>query len=105
MLLGPQPYHTGETDTPEAVGEGAVSGNQVSIPAAIRERADVSDGDRLRWFWEDGELDVEIVRRRRGAFEDFEGYEPTEPRTDPDLAGLEPAGSLDAGDPRNGSEE
>lgn len=95
----------GDTKTPDAVGEGAVSGNQVSIPATIRERADVSDGDRLRWFWDDGELSVEIVRRRQGAFEDFEGYEPENTRTDPDLAGLEPAGTLDAGEPRNRSEE
>lgn len=83
----------------EAIGEGAVSGNQASIPASIRERADIEDGDRLRWRWRDGELDVEVIRRRSGVFEDFDGFDGTDEPTDLDRAGLAPSGVLDASDP------
>lgn len=88
-----------DTDTGDVVSEGAVSGNQASIPAAIRNRANIRDGDTLRWYWDDGELAVEIVRRRSGAFDDFEGFEGRGPAPDHDLAGLEPAGEREAGDP------
>lgn len=54
-----------ESEHTETVGEGAISGNQASIPATIRERADIEDGDRVRWRWYDGELSVEIVRQRK----------------------------------------
>lgn len=83
-----------DADDGETVGEGAVSGNQASIPAAIREQADIEDGDTLRWRWRDGELSVEVVRRRYGVFEDFEGFEGTGEPIDHDQAGLEPAGEL-----------
>lgn len=88
------------SDSEEAVGEGAVSGNQASIPAAIRERADIRDGDRLRWYWDDGELSVEVVRQRSGVFSDFDGFEGSEATVDPDLVGLVPSGERDAGEPR-----
>jgi len=84
-------------DAPETIGEGAVSGNQASIPAAIRERADIEDGDTVRWRWHEGELSVEIVRRRTGVFVDFEGFEGEHETFEHDLAGLELAGEYDAG--------
>lgn len=90
-----------QSDTPETVGEGAVSGNQASIPAAIRERADIEDGDRLRWYWEDGELPVEVIRRRAGAFADFQGFDGRDDQFDHDRVGLEPAGDRDVGTPRS----
>lgn len=87
------------SDSEEAVGEGAVSGNQASIPAAVRERADIRDGDRLRWYWDDGELSVEVVRQRSGVFADFDGFEGADAPVDPDEVGLEPAGERDAAEP------
>ena len=45
----------------------------VTIPAAIRRRLDIEAGDSLRWdVTEGGELTVEVVRQRYGAFDDFE---------------------------------
>ncbi len=58
--------------TPDEVGEGTVSGNQVSIPAHIRDRFDIEDGDVLRWKIVDDELQVEVHSQERGVFEDFE---------------------------------
>lgn len=55
----------------EIVGEGKVSGNQVSIPAHVRRRLDIEDGDVIRWTVVGGELRVEVVNQRLGAFEDF----------------------------------
>jgi bifunctional DNA-binding transcriptional regulator/antitoxin component of YhaV-PrlF toxin-antitoxin module len=57
------------------VGEGTVSGNQVSIPAHIRREFDIEDGDVIRWKIVDGELEVEVLNRREAA---FEGFEPGE---------------------------
>lgn len=84
-------------DAPETIGEGAVSGNQASIPAAIRERADIEDGDKVRWQWRNGELSIEIVRRRTGVFTDFDGFDGESEAFEHDRAGLEPAGEYDAG--------
>ncbi len=43
----------------------------VTVPAAIRRRLDIEAGDELRWgTTDDGELTVEIVRQRYGAFTD-----------------------------------
>lgn len=89
-----------QSDTPETVGEGAVSGNQASIPAAIRERADIEDGDKLRWYWNDGVISVRVIRRRTGVFEDFEGFKGRDEQVAHDRAGLEPAGNRDVGTPR-----
>lgn len=59
-----------------ADAESKVSGNQANIPARIRRELDIDDGDRLRWILsEDGELQVEVVSRRRGTFSDFGGYD------------------------------
>jgi len=57
------------------VGEGTVSGNQVSIPAHIRREFDIEDGDVIRWKVVDGELEVEVLNRREDV---FEGFEPGE---------------------------
>ncbi|SMO83599.1 AbrB/MazE/SpoVT family DNA-binding domain-containing protein [Halorubrum cibi] len=43
----------------------------VTIPAALRRRLDIEPGDKLRWnVTEGGDLAVEVVRQRYGAFED-----------------------------------
>ncbi|WP_049926382.1 AbrB/MazE/SpoVT family DNA-binding domain-containing protein [Halopiger goleimassiliensis] len=56
--------------------ESKVSGNQANIPARIRRQLDIDDGDRLRWtVEEDGTVQVEVVHRRGGTFEDFTGYD------------------------------
>jgi AbrB family looped-hinge helix DNA binding protein len=45
----------------------------VTIPASLRRRLDIEPGDRLRWEAdEDGNLSVEVVKQRYGAFDDFE---------------------------------
>ncbi|WP_353635027.1 AbrB/MazE/SpoVT family DNA-binding domain-containing protein [Halobacterium sp. NMX12-1] len=42
----------------------------VTIPAALRQRLDIEAGDKLRWHVdEDGDLSVEVVQQRYGAFE------------------------------------
>ncbi|MEM4782411.1 MAG: AbrB/MazE/SpoVT family DNA-binding domain-containing protein [Halalkalicoccus sp.] len=57
------------TDHPE---ETAVSERgMVTIPASLRRRLDIESGDKLRWeIGEGGDLSVELVRQRYGAFED-----------------------------------
>ena len=43
----------------------------VTVPAAVRRRLGIDSGDRLRWrVSDDGELQVEVVRERYGAFAD-----------------------------------
>ena len=60
--------------TEEAPEETKVSDRgMVTIPAALRRRLDIEPGDKLRWdIDDDGTLSVEIVKERRGAFDDFE---------------------------------
>lgn len=57
---------------PDEVGEGTVSGNQVSIPARIRRRLEIDDGDIIRWKVVDDELVVEVLHRSEETFDDFE---------------------------------
>lgn len=64
---------------PDEIGEGTVSGNQVSIPAHIRRRFDIDDGDVIRWKVVDDELVAEVRARGEGVFEDFEPGESDEP--------------------------
>jgi AbrB family looped-hinge helix DNA binding protein len=43
----------------------------VTIPATLRRRLDIEAGDKLRWDAdEEGNLSVEVVRQRYGAFAD-----------------------------------
>ncbi|MFT4931416.1 MAG: antitoxin PrlF [Natronomonas sp.] len=43
----------------------------VTIPASLRRRLDIEAGDKIRWnVDEEGNLSVEVVRQRYGAFED-----------------------------------
>ncbi|QSG08046.1 AbrB/MazE/SpoVT family DNA-binding domain-containing protein [Halapricum desulfuricans] len=43
----------------------------VTIPASLRHRLDIEAGDKLRWDIDDeGNLSVEVVKQRYGAFED-----------------------------------
>lgn len=65
--------------TPDEVGEGTVSGNQVSIPAHIRRRLEIEDGDVIRWKVVDGDLVAEVQDTGEGAFEDFEPGASEEP--------------------------
>jgi AbrB family looped-hinge helix DNA binding protein len=45
----------------------------VTVPAALRRRLDIEPGDKLRWSTDDdGDLSVEVVRQRYGAFEGAE---------------------------------
>jgi AbrB family looped-hinge helix DNA binding protein len=44
----------------------------VTIPASLRRRLDIETGDKLQWDTdEDGNLSVEVVKQRYGAFDDF----------------------------------
>lgn len=48
----------------------------VTIPADIRYRLDIEPGDKLRWdVTDEGDLTVEVIRQRFGAFEDYEPVE------------------------------
>lgn len=64
----------------------------VTIPADLRRRLDIEPGDKLRWgVTEDGELTVEVVRQRYGAFDDFEAVPMSgDGLQTHDLAGHEP---------------
>ena len=45
----------------------------ITIPAALRQRLDITAGDKLRWdIDQEGNLSVEVVKQRYGAFDDFE---------------------------------
>ncbi len=69
-----------------------MSGNQASIPANVRKALDIEDGDVLRWRIVSGELEVTIVRRRTGVFDDFEpgrSEEPVDVVDEHDRFGLE----------------
>lgn len=45
----------------------------ITVPAAVRRRAGIEAGDKLRWAVdEEGTLSVELVKQRVGVFEDFE---------------------------------
>jgi len=45
----------------------------VTIPASLRRRLDIEPGDKLRWDTDDeGNLSVEVVKQRYGAFDNFE---------------------------------
>ncbi|USZ68621.1 AbrB/MazE/SpoVT family DNA-binding domain-containing protein [Halorussus salilacus] len=48
----------------------------VTVPAAIRNRLDIQPGDKLDWkVTDDGQLAVEVVQQRYGAFDDFEAVD------------------------------
>ena len=55
----------------EAPAETTVSDRgMVTIPAALRRRLDIESGDKLRWTTDDeGDLSVEVVKQRYGAFD------------------------------------
>lgn len=45
----------------------------VTVPASIREQADIESGDKIRWSVDDdGTVSIEIVKQRVGVFDDFE---------------------------------
>jgi AbrB family looped-hinge helix DNA binding protein len=54
----------------------------ITVPAAVRKRAGIEAGDKLRWHVdEQGDLSVEIVKQRYGAFSELEPIE-TDEKTD-----------------------
>jgi bifunctional DNA-binding transcriptional regulator/antitoxin component of YhaV-PrlF toxin-antitoxin module len=61
----------------------------VTVPAAVRRAVGVEAGDKLRWHVdEDGDLSVELVKQRYGAFSRLEPVdvgEPTDAAEDHDL--------------------
>lgn len=50
-------------------------GHGASVPAPIRRRHDIRPGDKLVWKSDGERIEVEVKRRRRGAFEDFEPFD------------------------------
>nr|WP_245998650.1 AbrB/MazE/SpoVT family DNA-binding domain-containing protein [Halalkalicoccus subterraneus] len=45
--------------------ESKVSGNQANIPARIRRKLGIDDGDQLRWHLEDdGSIRVEVIQQQ-----------------------------------------
>lgn len=54
-------------------------GHAASVPAPIRRRHDIRPGDKLVWTSDGERIEVEIKRKRPGAFEDFDGYDIGEP--------------------------
>ena len=75
---------------PEIVGETTVNESySVTVPAAIRQEADVDAGDKLRWHVdEDGSLSVELVKQQYGAFSELDPVdigESTDAAEDHDL--------------------
>lgn len=58
--------------TDGSVTETAVNDSgMVTLPAAVRRQLDIEPGDKIRWsVGDDGDLRVEVVRERYGAFED-----------------------------------
>ena len=77
----------------ERAGETTVNDRYaVTIPSAIRSRLDVQPGDKVRWaVTADESLEVEVLKQRKGVFEDFEPIDagPTDAAEDHDtvLAG------------------
>lgn len=48
----------------------------ITVPAAVRERAGIEAGDKLRWrVDEHGDLSVEVVKQRYGAFSELDPIE------------------------------
>ncbi|MFB6138539.1 MAG: AbrB/MazE/SpoVT family DNA-binding domain-containing protein [Halobacteriaceae archaeon] len=66
-------------DSAGVVVESTVSGDQIDVPAAVRQELDVVDKDTLRWHVEDGTVRVDVVRQRCRTFQEFDGYEGDAP--------------------------
>lgn len=48
----------------------------VTVPASVRDRLDIEEGDKLRWRIDDeDELRVEVVRQREGVFDEIEAID------------------------------
>jgi len=77
---------------PREIGEGTVSGDQVTIPAHVRRRFDVEDGDVVRWKVVEEKLVAEFEPRTDEVFDDFEpgaSDEPVDAVEDHDAFGIE----------------
>ncbi len=62
----------------------------VTIPAEVRRRLDIEPGDKLEWtVKDDGQLAVEVVRQRYGAFDGAPTADLGEEDESHDVAGYE----------------
>lgn len=65
----------------------------VTVPAAVRREAGIEAGDKLRWAVDgEGDVSVEVVEQRHGAFSDLDPVdigEETNAADDHDLIGYE----------------
>lgn len=59
---------------PEVTDETTVNdSHSVTVPSQIRERLDITPGDKLRWtLTDDDALHVQVVKQRYGALSDLE---------------------------------
>ena len=52
----------------------------VAVPAAVRRKAGVEAGDKIRWHVDqDGDLSIELVKQHYGAFSQLEPIDIGEP--------------------------
>lgn len=59
--------------------ESTVRGTQTTIPARIRQKIDINDGDTVRWQIVDSEtVRLRVVDQRGGSFSGFDGYDGTQ---------------------------
>jgi len=59
--------------------ESTVRGTQTTIPARIRQKIDINDGDTVRWQIIDSEtVRLRVVEQRGGTFSGFDGYDGTQ---------------------------
>lgn len=59
--------------------ESTVRGTQTTIPARIRQKIDINDGDTVRWQIIDAEtVRLWVVEQRGGIFSGFDGYDGTQ---------------------------
>ena len=78
----------------------------VTIPAALRQRLDIESGDKLRWSAdEEGNLSVEVVKQRYGAFDDFEPIPMGGESETQDLAGHEDDPAFTGNNELDGSQQ
>jgi AbrB family looped-hinge helix DNA binding protein len=62
--------------TEELISETTVNDSRsVTIPKSVCDELDVKPGDKVRWSVKDGELRVEVVSQKHGAFESFEAVD------------------------------
>jgi len=53
----------------DVVSETTVAGGRTVIPARVRRKLDVEDGDRIRWQVDENRLRVTVIRERERTFD------------------------------------